>query len=119
INATGSYDRMTIEVLGSNEYFARHGGSNVAWVTALYNDVLGRSPDASGLSSWVAGLDGGLARTTVVAGFINSTEAHALTAQDVYITLLERVPEPAGLSAWVQGLDQGLGTEQMIARITN
>jgi Domain of unknown function (DUF4214) len=41
--------RFTVGVLASPEYLAQHGGPGPGWLTALYHDVLDRSPDPSGL----------------------------------------------------------------------
>lgn len=59
----------------SAEFTALYGAtSNQAFVTLLYNNVLGRAPDAAGFAGWVAQLDAGGSRTDVVLGFSESLE---------------------------------------------
>lgn len=58
------------------EFQATYGApDNGAFVTLLYNNVLGRTPDAEGLNFWVGGLGGNLVgRPDVVASFSESPE---------------------------------------------
>jgi Domain of unknown function (DUF4214) len=43
-------------ILGSPEYYNRHGGTPQGFVAGLYVDVLGRQPGANEVQSWVARL---------------------------------------------------------------
>ena len=63
--------------IGSPEYFARAGGTNLAWVDAMYSDLLGRPADASGESFWTENLAGGESRAQVALGFTTSPEREA------------------------------------------
>lgn len=40
------------EIVGSPEFYGRSGGTPQGFVTALYNDLLGRAPDAGGETYW-------------------------------------------------------------------
>lgn len=55
--------------------------SDTDYVTVLYNAILGRTPDASGLNAWVSVLDNGLSRRHVLKGFLESTEFASLCAK--------------------------------------
>ena len=57
----------------SNEYKSKNT-SNTEFVTMLYNTLLGRGPDATGLNNWVAQLNSGKSRNYVINGFLFSTE---------------------------------------------
>lgn len=48
--------------------------SNSAFLTILYKAYFDRSPDAAGFNSWLARLDNGASRETVVNGFSTSVE---------------------------------------------
>ncbi len=117
LQSAGGYEPMTIRVLASPEYYAKGGGDAQHWVTALYSDVLGRQPDASGLSNWLVQLQAGATTQRVAAGFVNSPEARMLTVQDGYQTLLGRAPEQAGLDSWMHAFDGGLTAEGLVAGI--
>ena len=48
--------------------------TNETFVTSLYNQLLGRAPDAAGLAGWTAALAGGASTASVIAGFTGSQE---------------------------------------------
>jgi hypothetical protein len=48
--------------------------SNDTFVTALYNNVLDRTPDSGGLAWWTNNMDLGMSRSTVLLGFSESIE---------------------------------------------
>lgn len=89
--------------------------------------MLDRAPDAGGLAGWVALLDGGMQRETVVLGFADSREFVNNTAQaaamftanselnewsdDVfrlYQATLDRAPDLDGFYTWANLLSSGL-----------
>ena len=111
--------------VGSAEFQASYGSlSNTQFVTLLYSNVLGRSPDAAGLSAWVTSLDAGNSRANVVTGFSESTEFKNNTSLDVdayltskysaehqgevyrmYRATLGRDPDSTGFLNWMNALD--------------
>jgi hypothetical protein len=87
-------------ILGSAEFTALHG-SNTAFLSALYADVLHRAPDAAGESGWLLRLQNGMIRSAAAATFLNSAEANSeLIAQD-YAMFLKRQPDAAGENSWL------------------
>jgi hypothetical protein len=106
--------------LASAEFQARYGSlDNPGFVTALYTNVLGRAPDAAGLSYWQTQLDGGTAtRPQVLASFSESAEneantpasANAQSAARLYWAELGRAPDTAGLKFWTSQLSSGAAT---------
>jgi hypothetical protein len=74
------YDKITVLAAGftgSSEFQTRYGTnlSTTDFVTLLYNNVLGRGPDAGGLKAWVDAIDvRGASRELVLYGFSESTE---------------------------------------------
>jgi hypothetical protein len=51
-------------IVGSNEFFQIHGNTNVAFVVAAFNDVLGRTPDSNELTFFVSQLSNDMMTTT-------------------------------------------------------
>jgi hypothetical protein len=104
----------------SPEFVATYGSlTNTQFVTLLYQNVLGRAPDAAGLSGWVALLEGGYTRGQVLLGFSDSTEYQNAMANEVFVTMmyagmLRRTPEPAGFDGWVSFLDAGTYTREQV-----
>ena len=68
------------EFAASAEFRARYGElDNAAFVTLVYNNVLGRSPDAGGLAHWLDMMRQGRSRGWVMIGFSESAEFRSKT----------------------------------------
>jgi Domain of unknown function (DUF4214) len=98
----------------SQEFQQRYGSLNDGdFVTLLYQNVLGRSPDAGGYAYWVGQLNSGLqTRGRVMLGFSDSQEYKALIRSEIlvtmtYVGMLRRSPEQGGFDYWVGYLDSG------------
>lgn len=99
---------------GSPEFGMTYGGlDNAAFVSLVYQNILGRAPDVNGFAYWKGRLDSGaMTRGQLMAAFSESPEYRALTYSDVYVTMtyaamLRRAPDPAGFAFWVGYLDAG------------
>ena len=98
-------DQVAAGILGSVEYFADNGSTNQGFVSALYRNVLGRTPDSGGNTFWLNALASGVSRTLVAFDFLTSPEAAAKQATSAdYLGILNRSPDSAGLNFWVTAL---------------
>lgn len=106
--------------------------SDSEFVELLYNNVLGRSSDPTGLNSWLDAMTGGLSRADVVLGFSNSPEFIANTEFQslqyftgliegnlgavfrAYGAILDRAPDVAGFEGWLDLLDGNSLTLQQV-----
>jgi hypothetical protein len=86
-----------------------------SFVTNLYSDVLQRSPDAAGLTSWENLLASGTTRADVTAAFLNSAEHRGLQVDHLYQTFLDRPADPSGRMFWVNSLINGMTVETVMA----
>ncbi len=98
----------------SFEFFQRYGSlDNGQFVSLVYDNVLGRPPDAAGLAFWRGQLDSGeRTRGQVMLAFSESAEYRPVIHNEVYVTMmyvgmLRRSPDPGGFSFWVDQLDRG------------
>lgn len=107
-------ERLEAGLIGSAEFFNRAGGTNKAWVDALYQDFLGRPADPAGEATWVAALAGGMGRPDVAFGFANSQERQRLRATDDYMHYLARQPDAQGLAYFVNQLATGALTNESL-----
>jgi hypothetical protein len=108
-------ETVMADFLNSPE-FQQLNPSPTQFVSGLYQDVLGRAPDPSGLATWVTELTGNTAAPADIVGvFVDSTERHLNLVDSYYATFLQRAPDTAGQTAWVQQLDQGLATDASAA----
>ncbi|MCR8550873.1 DUF4214 domain-containing protein, partial [Salipiger sp. P9] len=106
--------------------------------TLLYQNVLDRDPDATGLANWVARLEDGMSRAQVVLGFSQSPEFIAETTvaaqlyaeqysvstwgDDVfrlYQATLDRDPDFGGFSNWSTRLADGMSYLDVAAGFVN
>lgn len=85
-------------------------------VTQLYQDVLGRLPDAPGLAYWSAALDKGATRSDVAGQLIQTPEALARVLDNLYQSSLGRQADADGSAAFLPLLAQGQ-QEQVQAQI--
>jgi hypothetical protein len=87
------YEHLGTLFYGSQEYVRRSGGTNPGFVDALYRDILGRAPDASGRRYWIELLDGGRAKPDDVANaFYRSIESRRDRARAAHIRVLGADP---------------------------
>jgi hypothetical protein len=107
-------DQLVANFLGSNEYMLKYGvQTNEAFVTMLYQQVLGRTPSPTELANQASFLNNGtLTRVQLATNFLNSNEfrirlASRLSAFLLYAALLQRDPNPAELNARQIQLDAG------------
>ncbi|MBP8205576.1 MAG: DUF4214 domain-containing protein, partial [Giesbergeria sp.] len=89
------------------------------FVQLVYRNVLDREPDSAGQAHWLAQLQNGLSRGSMMAQFSESAEYQDFT-QDAnqvvmaYVGLLRRSPEAAGFEHWLNYLEQGGSFIQLI-----
>jgi uncharacterized protein (TIGR03118 family) len=95
------------------------GGANTRFVDQVFQDLLSRQADDSGLAFWTAQLDAGATRQQVVAGIENSTEYLTDAVQKAFQQYLHRSADPNGLNFWLNFLQQGNSIEQMQAGIVS
>jgi hypothetical protein len=105
----------------SPEFAQRYGTlTNSQFVSLVYQNVLGRAPDASGLAFWTGRLGAGMSRGDMMAAFSESPEYRAVIGNEVYVTMmyggmLRRSPDPGGFSFWVGYMDGGKSGLDLIA----
>jgi hypothetical protein len=100
--------------IGSPEYFEHCGGTNLAWVDAMYQDLLGRLADPAGETAWVQALNGGAPRAVVAAGFAGSLERAGQHVTGLYLKYLGRAPGDTEVNFWVGQYALGVTNEDII-----
>jgi len=87
---------------------------NTAFVCALYEDLLGRAPDAPGLALWQSQLAGGTSRSQVASMLLASQEYRTDLVEGYYQSFLGRPADPSGISSWVGALSAGASDQSVI-----
>ena len=95
------------------------GTPNQRFVAAVFNDLLARQIDPSGLKYWTAKLDAGVSRQAVVAGIQNSAEYRHDEINTLFQAFLHRAADPGALAADNALLVQGATLEQLATRIVS
>jgi hypothetical protein len=114
---SGTVEDVTAVIAASQEYFARAGGSNDGYVSALYHDLLRHPADPAGRASWVDQLNRGASRTSVASSIRHSGEAQGVVADAAYRQLLGRqatAPERTNLS---NAMGHGLSYQAMLGSL--
>ncbi len=139
VNQEQSAAQVVAGFVFSDEYQKKQTDDTV-FVTMLYQVMLNRNPDKSGLSNWLELLSNGCTRKVVLAGFVSSTEFTKLcanyhvvrgtyTSDDVrdqnpqvtafvyrlYHIALNREPDTAGFQDWISQLLAGKITGAKLA----
>jgi hypothetical protein len=83
------------------------GTANENFIARVYLDLLGRSPDATGLATWSSKLDQGVSAHDVVLAIAQSTEYRTLQVESFYHRFLNRTADPDGLNANLAFLQNG------------
>ncbi len=86
-------------------------------VTAAYQGLLGRSPDAAGLAFWTSELDRGLTPSEVVERIGDADEQRRNVVRETYRAVLGRAPDPAGLAFWSAGIIDRLTARSLQSQI--
>ncbi len=102
---------------------ASSGDPATAFLTSLYNGLLGRPPDPTGEQYWLDRIHGGAGCAEVAASFLvswsnsigYSSVANADYVTAVYTGLLSRAPDPAGYQDSLDGLDSGTISRTQLA----
>jgi hypothetical protein len=112
----GASEEMVIEgILTSAEYQQAHAGTT-AYLTGLYADVLGRTPDPSGLDYWQAAAQSGLSPAQIADGFLGSLEADEQRVGGYYRNYLGRDADTAGAQVWLNLLQSGQMSPAQVAQ---
>ena len=98
----------------SSEFQAAYGSlTDEQFVDLVYENVLDRDPDSSGLAHWLSVLAAGVSRGDVMVGFSESTEfiantgtkaplqLHESEVYRLYVAFFLRVPDESGLDYWL------------------
>ncbi|HEV3341319.1 MAG TPA: DUF4214 domain-containing protein, partial [Pirellulales bacterium] len=122
-HATGGPEGIKAGFADSPEFNKNAGnakGDNpVGWLTALYQRILNRAPDAQGLQYWEEQLAGGISEYNVALGFFDSFEAFKNDVTGWFNEYLERAPTDAELVQYANEMLGGKTDRDIEQEITN
>ena len=114
----GTTAQLEAMILGSPEYFnVRGGGTAQGFINAVYDDVLGRSPDPGGAMFYSQLLANGSSPFAVAQALLTSSEDDLIRLRGYYQQFLRRDIDPTGQTDWGNSLARGVPDEMVIAAI--
>ena len=122
-NTNCSQLTLLTSFMQSPEFQTRFSAAdNASFVSVVYQNVLGRSPDPSGFSFWLNGLNKGLSRAQMLVSFITSPEfqisfGNRIQVDMAYCAFLQRVPTQAEIATWTSALSSGATVSNMISSL--
>ncbi|WP_435020358.1 putative Ig domain-containing protein [Tundrisphaera sp. TA3] len=108
-----SEESVTQGILNSPEYQSRHAADD-AFISSLYQDVLGRDVDPAGLADTKAALANRTPRSAVIANVVNSVEAIDQILDGFYSSYFRRERDPAS-AYWEDMLEAPGGSATPVA----
>ena len=106
----------TIRSIAGTYYDAQMYAESRAVVAALYQDLLGRGTDPTGLAGWTAALMSGMSQSVLVSTLTRSDEYISLRVAKAYREVLGREPEAAGAQGWHVAIVAGQATVDDVQR---
>lgn len=115
-NGRTTDEQLAALFISSDEFYARHGGTDDSWVRGLYRVVLGRDPDTEGMANWLGALQSGWSRSQVAYAFTGSAEQLTQRVIGYYSTFLNRGPGSIDdVNYWVGAMQRGVHDENVMA----
>ena len=106
----------TVRTIARAFYDATLYAESQSVVRALYQDLLGRAPDPTGLRGWTAALMQGTSQSALVASLTRSDEYIWSRVAKAYREVLGREPEQAGALNWLNAIKAGQATVDDVQR---
>ncbi|HLJ94497.1 MAG TPA: DUF4214 domain-containing protein [Gemmataceae bacterium] len=110
-----SDEQVLAAFTSSPEYYQQAGGTDQAWLDALYHDLLGRDADGVGESAWLQMLASGTTRFNIAYGIAASVEHESIVVSADYQNYLGRSADASEVAGWVNALEHGMSDEQVVA----
>jgi hypothetical protein len=104
---------------GSDEFYARSGGTPEAFVDALFRATLGVTPDAAGRTALAGVLRTGYSRTSLAVILLLHPAARARQVDADYQRYLGHPPDPALRTFWIDTISGGTRSEYLAAYLVS
>lgn len=115
--AGGTDEQVEAEIIGSPEYFQRNGGTNDAFLTAVYRDLFHRDVDSGARAAYGQALAANVSRIALAQTILTSTEAFQGLVDQLYMADLARHADPGGLVTFTDALQKGARDEDVNATL--
>jgi hypothetical protein len=114
----GTVTQLDANIAASQEYFEAQGGTNTAWITALFKASIGATSVPLYYTTQVSSmLDTGLTRNSFADSIYDSLAASAFTVQNLFNQFLQRTPTTAQVLPLAQVLNSGTSEDLIVMTI--
>jgi hypothetical protein len=110
-------DEIRTQVIGSNEWWTKAGGSPQSFGAALYQQVTRTPATTTQITGIVDAIAGGRSRTSLAASVLASTAGDTATVQGVYERYLRRTPPSSEVNYWVGRLQAGVTELRLVEAV--
>jgi Domain of unknown function (DUF4214)/Calx-beta domain len=112
-------EQLIVRIGGSQEGYQNNGNGTKEWITSLYNKVLGRNPEASGLQFYLNIITGGYQNQRVLTAqsIASSTEARTNLIKAEFSQLLGRAASASDVTTWLKQFAAGISDQQFVAQL--
>jgi streptogramin lyase len=107
-----SDEHLEADFIGSGEYIQRHGGLGAAWITAMYQNLLNRTPAQQEVNGWVTALNNGQMPSDIAYLFAASPEREGIRVRADYQNYLGRTPNETEVNGWVAAFESRTFTNE-------
>jgi hypothetical protein len=116
LQAGGFVEQLAAVLAASPEYYQTRGGGTVdGFLSALYQDALGRPLDSASKTAWEQALANGVTQAQAAMAVYGSMECDLNTVQGIYQTFLHRTADSGGLNALAGAIAHGAHDEDVVA----
>jgi len=118
MQAGTTVETIQATLLGSSEYYTLVGGTNTAFINALYQAYLNRTPSSTEVASWLTVLaDPTKTRQYVATTLTGTAEARGITITALYQTFLRRPATATEITNWQSQMATGTSQSAIIAAL--
>jgi hypothetical protein len=107
-------EQLDASLIASTEYYQHASGSDKGWVDALYQELLGRQPDAVGELFWTQQMAKGTSRFAVAYSVAASSERQRQNIAADYEKFLGRAAGSTEIDYWLGQFSKGVTNEDII-----
>jgi hypothetical protein len=122
LTAGNSLSALKAQIISSQEFFNDQGGTNAAWITAVYKEATGNSTLSSSYINTVSNeLNAGLSRSAFALSVFDSQAGATLEVQTLFQTFLARTPSATdpSIQSLVTALMNGISEDLVVMTIAS
>lgn len=115
----GTDEQVMAGLIGSDEYYRNHGGTDLGWINGAFQDILFRGPDAAGTNAVLTQLAGGVDRPTIALQLLSTDEYRTRLVSGYFGRFLSRAVSADEVTFFVNLMRFGARDEDVLSLIVS